>query len=131
MISNGFNFLRRSFNTSSETIRFIFLFGISIIILSPFSTSAILPPFAASGQICPTQIPLVPPEKRPSVIRAAFVPKPLPTRSEVGASISLIPGEPFGPSYLITITSPSLISLFSSANIDSSSESNTFALPSK
>ena len=70
----------------------------SIFILSPSRTRAITPPFAASGQICPTQIPRVAPENLPSVIRAQDLPKPFPTKSDVGASISRIPGPPAGPS---------------------------------
>ena len=50
--------------------------------------------------------------------------------AEVGLSISLIPGPPFGPSYLITTTSPSLISFERIAFTPSSSELNTLALPS-
>ena len=66
------------------------------------------PPEAASGEICPTAIPLVAPENRPSVINATSLPNPLPTMEDVGASISGIPGPPLGPSYLITTTCPSL-----------------------
>ena len=40
----------------------------------------------------------VPPEKRPSVIKATESAKPSPTIAAVGASISRIPGPPFGPS---------------------------------
>ena len=54
--------------------------------------------FAAHGTTCPIQIPRVAPENLPSVIKAHFLPKPLPTKSEVGASISRIPGPPLGPS---------------------------------
>ena len=43
-------------------------------------------------------MPRVAPEKRPSVIKATSLPKPRPTILEVGASISGIPGPPFGPS---------------------------------
>ncbi|CRF96153.1 Uncharacterised protein [Streptococcus pneumoniae] len=66
--------------------------------------SPIGPPDAASGEICPTAMPRVAPEKRPSVIKATSFPNPLPTIEEVGASISGMPGPPFGPSYLITTT---------------------------
>jgi len=34
--------------------------------VSPFSTSAIVPPAAASGETCPMESPDVPPENRPS-----------------------------------------------------------------
>ena len=56
------------------------------------------PPDAASGEICPIHAPLVPPEKRPSVIKATLEPRPMPIIALVGASISGIPGPPFGPS---------------------------------
>ena len=45
------------------------------------------------------------------------------------ASISLIPGPPFGPSYLITITSPSSISPFDIESNATSSVSKTLAVP--
>src|SRR3546814_3338253 len=45
-------------------------FGMSILIRSPFSTSPIAPPSAASGETWPIDRPDVPPEKRPSVIRS-------------------------------------------------------------
>ena len=51
--------------------------------------------------------------------------------ADVGFSISLMPGPPFGPSYLITTTSPAFIDLDRIALTPSSSESNTRALPSK
>ncbi len=50
--------------------------------------------------------------------------------ADVGLSISLIPGPPFGPSYLITTTSPSTILPPLIAAIASSSQSNTLAGPS-
>ena len=50
------------------------------------------------------------PENLPSVIKATYLPKPAPIRAEEGYNISGIPGAPAGPSYLITITSPFLIS---------------------
>ena len=54
----------------------------------------------------------MPPLNLPSVIRATFSPSPCPTIADVGANISLIPGPPTGPSFLITTTLPALISLF-------------------
>ncbi len=45
------SFVRRSSKTSSETSRLIVRFGKSISIVSPFSTKAIGPPSAASGEI--------------------------------------------------------------------------------
>ena len=42
--------------------------------------------------------PEVPPEKRPSVISAQTLPRPLDFRYEVGYSISCMPGPPRGPS---------------------------------
>ena len=47
------------------------------------------------------------------------------------ASISRIPGPPFGPSYRITTTSPAEIVPSSSASIAARSRSNTRAVPSK
>ena len=44
------------------------------------------------------QAPRVPPEKRPSVIRATLEPSPMPMMLLVGANISGIPGPPLGPS---------------------------------
>ena len=88
-----------------------------------------MPPAGASGQICPIQRPLVPPENLPSVIKATCLPKPLPTIADVGESISLIPGPPFGPSYLITTTSPATILSSIIACIASSSELKVLALP--
>ena len=49
--------------------------------------------------------------------------------ADVGFSISLIPGPPFGPSYLITTTSPAFIDFDRIASTPSSSESKTRALP--
>ena len=72
--------------------------GISILILSPSSTSAIGPPTAASGDTCPIDAPLEAPLKRPSVIRATLEPSPIPAMAEVGLSISRMPGPPLGPS---------------------------------
>ncbi len=72
--------------------------------MSPFSITAKVPfgslsfPSAASGLICPIHGPRVPPEKRPSVNKATESDKPIPTIAAVGASISRIPGPPFGPS---------------------------------
>ncbi len=45
---------------------------------SPFSTSAMGPPSAASGLMWPRQVPAVPPEKRPSVMSATCLPSPCP-----------------------------------------------------
>jgi len=65
---------------------------------SPSSTSPIAPPAAASGETCPTAIPVDPPENRPSVTSAQTFPNPAPLRNAVGCSISCIPGPPAGPS---------------------------------
>ena len=65
---------------------------------SPSSISPITPPAAASGETCPTEIPLDPPENRPSVTSAHFAPSPAPLRNAVGCSISCMPGPPDGPS---------------------------------
>ena len=50
----------------------------AIIIASPSFTTAIIPPTAASGPTWPIQKPLVPPENRPSVIKATVSPNPCP-----------------------------------------------------
>lgn len=65
-------------------------------IISPSRTAPMGPPAAASGDTWPIDIPRVAPLNRPSVIRAALIPRPL--MAAVGASISCIPGPPFGPS---------------------------------
>ena len=65
---------------------------------SPSSTSAIGPPAAASGETWPMHGPLEAPEKRPSVMRATELARPMPQMAEVGVSISRIPGPPEGPS---------------------------------
>src|SRR5262249_10641185 len=70
----------------------------SIVITSPSRTAAIGPPLAASGAMCPTISPRVAPEKRPSVMSATDSPRPAPTIAPVTASISRMPGPPFGPS---------------------------------
>ena len=72
-------------------------------------TRAIGPPTAASGETCPIDAPLEAPENLPSVISATVESNPIPAIAEVGLSISLIPGPPLGPSYLITTTSPGTI----------------------
>ena len=102
-----------------------------ILILSPSSIRAIGPPAIASGEICPTHGPRVPPENLPSVIKATESDKFIPAIAAVGDSISLIPGPPFGPSYRMTTTSPLLISFFIMAFMPSSSELKTLAVPVK
>ena len=103
----------------------------SMTISSSSSTKANGPPTIASGETCPMQGPLVPPEKRPSVIKATELSRPIPTSAAVGDNISLIPGPPRGPSYLIIITDPLEIFLSMIAFIASSSLPNTFAEPLK
>ena len=88
----------RAANSSSLSFTLILRFGISISIISPSTIFPILPPAAASGEICPMLNPEVPPLKRPSVIRAHSFPYSLDLILEVGYSISCIPGPPFGPS---------------------------------
>ena len=48
-----------------------------MLIISPSRTKPIAPPEAASGEACPIDKPDVPPEKRPSVNKAHFLPKPI------------------------------------------------------
>ncbi|SHW33911.1 Uncharacterised protein [Mycobacteroides abscessus subsp. abscessus] len=56
----------------------------SMLMMSPSSTSAIGPPAAASGEMWPMDSPEVPPEKRPSVMSAQLAPRPRPLRKAVG-----------------------------------------------
>ena len=65
---------------------------------SPSRTKAMGPPSTASGATWPTQNPWVPPENRPSVTSAQSPPRPAPFMAPVTASISRMPGPPFGPS---------------------------------
>src|SRR5699024_4833433 len=83
--------------SSSETAIDISCLSESIVTISPSSNTSIEPLSCASGAICPTARPCVPPEKRPSVNNATFSPNPLPTRIEEIDNISGIPGPPFGP----------------------------------
>ena len=99
--------------------------------ISPSSNSPIIPPLYASGVMCPTTNPCVPPENLPSVIKATSFPNPAPISSPVGLSISGIPGAPLGPDCLITITDPASIFLACIAAFVSSSDSNTCAGPEK
>ncbi len=70
------------------------------------------------------------PEKRPSVRTKTSCPIPIPTRASVVIIISLIPGAPLGPSYLITTTSPFLMFPETTAECASSSEWKILAGPS-
>ena len=65
---------------------------------SPSRIRPIAPPTAASGATCPTTMPWVAPEKRPSVMSPTESPRPVPMIADVGDSISRMPGPPFGPS---------------------------------
>ena len=85
-------------NSSSLISAFIFLLGISKLKISPYFKRAISPPVAASGQTWPIEAPLDAPLKRPSVIKATSLSNFIPASADVGLSISLIPGPPFGPS---------------------------------
>ena len=78
----------------------------SIVILSPSSINPITPPSWASGTLGPTTNPWVPPENRPSVIKATFFPSHAPIIAAVGFNISGIPDPTLGPSYRITPTTP-------------------------
>ncbi len=98
---------------------------------SPSSTNAIKPPSCASGVICPTTNPWVPPENLPSVINATSLPRPAPIIAAVGFNISGIPGPPFGPSYLMTTTLPWTTFPCLIPSLASNSELNTRALPRK
>ena len=68
----------RSINSSLPTRSSMVFFSAFISIISLSSISAIFPPSCASGTMWPTTKPWVPPEKRPSVIRATSLPIQLP-----------------------------------------------------
>ncbi len=63
------------------------------------------------------------------MIRATVLSRPIPATADVGVSISLMPGPPFGPSYLITATSPSVIRPCRIASTASSSDPKILAGP--
>ena len=97
--------------------------------MSPSRIAAMGPPSAASGDTWPIIRPRVAPLKRPSVSSATESPKPSPTIAPVTASISRVPGPPFGPSLRITTTSPAFTRLAFTAAMASSSDSKTRAGP--
>ncbi len=84
----------RSGSTSSSIVPA----SASMAMMSPSCTRAMGPPSWASGPTWPTHRPRVPPEKRPSVIRATLSPRPWPESAAVVDSISRMPGPPLGPS---------------------------------
>ncbi len=67
---------RRAASVASSTRSSMERFGMSMRMRSPSSTSAMVPPDAASGEAWPIDRPDVPPEKRPSVISAQVLPRP-------------------------------------------------------
>src|SRR5205807_2668297 len=73
----------RDCTSSAGTSRSSRRFGTSMVIMSPSRTTAIGPPFAASGATWPIEIPWVAPENRPSVIRATSSPRPWPNNAPV------------------------------------------------
>src|ERR1044071_886954 len=89
---------RRASISSALSATEISRFGASIVTRSPSRSAAIGPPTAASGATWPTTKPCEAPEKRPSVISATLPPRPRPMIAPVTASISRMPGPPFGPS---------------------------------
>ena len=70
----------------------------STVTMSPSLTKAMGPPTYASGATWPIMKPWVAPEKRPSVNSTTLSSSFWPTMAPVTASISRIPGPPFGPS---------------------------------
>ncbi len=88
------------------------------------------PPSNASGVICPTTNPCVPPLNLPSVIKATEFPNPAPMIAPVGFSISGIPGAPLGPIDRITTTSPARTLPDRMPWLNAASLSNTLAGPS-
>ena len=103
----------------------------SIVIGSPSRSNPRTPPSNASGVMWPTTKPWLPPLKRPSVISATSLPRPLPMTAEVGDNISRMPGPPRGPSYRMTMTSPFTTVPSRMRRSASSSLSNTRARPIK
>ena len=101
----------------------------SISTTSPSPRIASGPPSAASGEMCPTEMPCVPPPNRPSVSSATLSTSPAPTIAAVRCVISGIPGPPFGPSYRSTTTSPGWMRPSATARNASCSPLNTFAGP--
>ena len=94
----GIHASRRNASSSSATRSVSVPASMSSATVSPSLTSAMGPPSAASGLTCPIAGPFVAPEKRPSVISATLVDRPMPEMADVGVSISRMPGPPFGPS---------------------------------
>ena len=83
---------RRSASTSSSTSSSSARARTSMSTWSPSSTSPIAPPAAASGETCPTAMPLDPPENRPSVTSAQPSPKPGALEERRGVQHLLHPG---------------------------------------
>ena len=74
----GFHFFFLLANSFRDKLTFKKPLSASLYIISPFLISPIGPPTAASGPTCPIEKPCVPPEKRPSVIKATSSPSPCP-----------------------------------------------------
>src|SRR6266508_1371949 len=127
--AGAFHAARRLAKSASSTSTSMRRFSASISMRSPSRRSAIGPPTSASGETWPTENPFVAPENRPSVISATSLPRPAPATAAVTASISGMPGDPFGPSYLMAMTSPALILPDVTASNASCSESNGRATP--
>jgi hypothetical protein len=89
-----FQALRRVEISFAVMSRLISRFSASMVMGSPFFTMARGRPSWASGVMWPTTKPWLPPEKRPSVMSATSLPRPLPITAEVGLSISRMPGPP-------------------------------------
>src|SRR5882724_4113732 len=96
--AGGFQLARRCLICSTVNSTLRVRLGMSKTMMSRSAIAAIGPPCAASGATCPAIKPCVAPLKRPSVSRATESPSPAPTRAAVTASISRMPGPPFGPS---------------------------------
>ena len=85
-------------SSASSTSRSRERAAISTRIRSPSRTKAMGPASTASGAMWPMHRPVVPPENRPSVKSSTSFPSPAPLMAAVIASISRMPGPPFGPS---------------------------------
>ena len=80
----SFSSARRAASSSSDTLSEMLRDGMSMSMMSPSRTSAIVPPDAASGETCPMLSPEVPPLNLPSVSRAQLLPRCMDFKYEVG-----------------------------------------------
>ena len=113
---------RRLASSFSSTERSTLLDGISTWIVSPFSTSPIGPPTAASGETCPMHGPRVPPLNLPSVTTGDRFAQPHSCNGRCQSQHLSHSWATLRPSYRMTTTFPALTSPFIIPAMDSSSE---------